>query len=123
MSKHRISRRSVVAGAAALAAASRPAAAQPAQDIAGQIPTFVSPREFVIRGAHVLSIDPAVGDFPAGDVHVRDGAIVAVAANVAAPGAELIDGRGTICMPGFVETHWHLWTSLLRPLVRGDDAA
>ena len=23
-----------------------------------------------------------------------------------------------ICMPGFVDTHWHLWTSLLRPFVR-----
>src|SRR5437763_12305627 len=25
-----------------------------------------------------------------------------------------------ICMPGFVDTHWHLWTSLLRPFVRAD---
>jgi cytosine/adenosine deaminase-related metal-dependent hydrolase len=23
-------------------------------------------------------------------------------------------------MPGFVDTHWHLWTSLLRPFVRAD---
>ena len=41
--------------------------------------------------------------------------------NVAAPGAEVIDGRGMICMPGFVDTHWHLWTSVLRPIVRADD--
>jgi cytosine/adenosine deaminase-related metal-dependent hydrolase len=25
-------------------------------------------------------------------------------------------------MPGFVETHWHLWTSMLRPLMSTDDA-
>ena len=25
-----------------------------------------------------------------------------------------------ICMPGFVDTHWHLWTSLFRPFVRAD---
>jgi len=26
-----------------------------------------------------------------------------------------------ICMPGFVDTHWHHWTNLLRPLMRADD--
>ncbi|HYZ01237.1 MAG TPA: amidohydrolase family protein [Candidatus Binatia bacterium] len=77
--------------------------------------------EFVVRGAHVLSMDQTVGDVPSGDVHVRDGAIVAVGPHVTAPGAEQIDGTGTICMPGFVETHWHLWTGVLRPVVRQDD--
>jgi cytosine/adenosine deaminase-related metal-dependent hydrolase len=67
-------------------------------------------------------MDPAIADLPVGDVHVRDGVIVAVGANVAAPGAEVIDGRDTICMPGFVDTHWHLWTTALRPLMRLDDA-
>ncbi|MBO0766308.1 MAG: amidohydrolase family protein, partial [Hyphomicrobiaceae bacterium] len=65
---------------------------------------------------------PALGDFPAGDVHVRDGAIVAVAAHANAPDAQVLDGRGTICMPGFVDTHWHLWTSVFRPYVRADVA-
>ena len=66
-------------------------------------------------------MDERLGDFPVGDVHVRDGAIVAVGANVAAPGAEAIDGNGMICMPGFVETHWHHWTTFLRPVLRADD--
>jgi cytosine/adenosine deaminase-related metal-dependent hydrolase len=77
--------------------------------------------ELVVRGAIVLTMDPALGELPSGDVHVRAGAVVAVGAGVAAPGAEVIDGRGTICMPGFVETHWHLWTSVCRPIVRNDD--
>ena len=66
-------------------------------------------------------MDDAVGDLPSGDVHVRDGAIVAVAANVNAPGAQVIDGKGMICMPGFVDTHWHHWTTFLRPVMRADD--
>src|ERR1700710_1647585 len=74
--------------------------------------------EFVVRGAHVLTMDAGLGDLPSGDVHVRNGAIVAVAANVPAPGAEVIDGRGMICMPGLVETHWHHWTNVCRPFVR-----
>ena len=32
-----------------------------------------------------------------------------------------IDGKGMICMPGFVDTHWHHWTSFLRPVMRTDD--
>jgi cytosine/adenosine deaminase-related metal-dependent hydrolase len=78
--------------------------------------------EFVIRGAHVLTLDTAIGDFARGDVHVRDGAIVAVNSAINAPAATVIDAGGMICMPGFVETHWHLWTSFLRPLMSTDDA-
>ena len=52
---------------------------------------------------------------------MRDGAIVAVGVAVNAPGAEVIDGKGMICMPGFVDTHWHHWTTLLRPVMQADD--
>jgi len=76
--------------------------------------------EFVIRGATVLTMDPAVSDLAAGDVHVRDGAIVAVAQRIEAPAAQVIDGAGMICIPGFVDTHFHLWTSLFRLFVRAD---
>src|SRR3954471_3032953 len=77
--------------------------------------------EFVIRGATVLTMEAKLGDFERGDVHVRNGAIVAVAPTVGAPGAAAIDGRGMICMPGFIDTHWHLWTTVCRPIIRIDD--
>ena len=38
----------------------------------------------MIRGATVLTLDPKIGDLARGDVHVRDGVIVAVAASIAA---------------------------------------
>ena len=47
-------------------------------------------------------------------------AIIEVGAKIDAPKAQVIEGRGMICMPGFVDTHWHLWTSLFRPFVRAD---
>jgi 5-methylthioadenosine/S-adenosylhomocysteine deaminase len=118
MRKYTIDRRTLLTATTALTAAAilpREARAQAAQ---GSLPTR---GEFVVRGAHVLSMDDKIGDLPAGDVHVRDGAIVAVAASVAAPGAQVIDGKGTICMPGFVDTHWHHWTSFLRPVIRAND--
>ena len=74
-----------------------------------------------MRGAHVLTMDRDLGDLAVGEVHVRDGAIVAVGVAVTAPGAEVIDGKGMICMPGFVDTHWHHWTTLLRPVMQADD--
>ena len=130
MKRNRMSRRTVIAGSAALGAASMTssrAVAQAGGATTGQAsqPAGGLPArgEFVVRGAHVLTMDAGIGDLPSGDVHVRNGAIVAVAAGIAAPGADAIDGRGTICMPGFVETHWHLWTSVFRPIMRQDDPA
>ena len=125
---HKVDRRAVLARATALGAASLlPGRALAQRSTTGQVadrPAASLParREFVVRGAHVLTMDGSLGELSNGDVHVRDGAIVAVGAALSAPGAVAIDGRGMICMPGFVETHWHLWTSLLRPIVRADDA-
>lgn len=78
----------------------------------------------VVRGARVLSMDDGVGELPAGDVRFRDGEIVAVGERLDAPGAVEIDGHGAVLMPGFVDTHWHVWGSLLRGAVgesRADD--
>ena len=77
--------------------------------------------EFVVRGATVLTIDPAIGDLASGDVLVRDGAILDVAPQIASAQARTIDGRGMICMPGFIDTHWHLWTSVCRAMIQLDD--
>lgn len=120
----KIDRRTVLKVGAAFAAAglaSGRALAQGAQGSARPAKALPPRSEFVIRGATVLSMDPKVGDFERGDVHVKGGVIVAVAPSAAAAGATAIDGRGMICMPGFIDTHWHLWTSVCRPIIRIDD--
>jgi 5-methylthioadenosine/S-adenosylhomocysteine deaminase len=76
----------------------------------------------VIRNAYVLTMEPGEADLPNGDVHVNNGLIVDIGAELAAPGAEVIDGRGFIVMPGLIDTHWHMWTTLLRNM-SGDDRA
>jgi len=119
MSNNAIDRRTILTATTALTAASILPAGALAQTPA---PAVLPARgEFVVRGAHVLSMDDKIGDLTSGDVHVRGGAIVAVGTNVSAPGAQAIDGKGTICMPGFVDTHWHHWTTFLRPVMRADD--
>ncbi|GAB3625977.1 amidohydrolase family protein [Pandoraea terrae] len=74
-----------------------------------------------MRGGYVLTMDPALGEFPVGDVHVKHGEIVAVGARLDVPKVRIVDASNMIVMPGFVDTHQHLWTSLLRGSLRGDD--
>ena len=109
--------------AAALGLGSRAVAqAQPAPaPMIGSAGLLPARGEFIVRGGHVLTMDASLGNLPAGDVHVRDGAIVAVGANIAAQNAQVIDARDMIVLPGFVDTHWHLWCTALRLIVRADD--
>jgi 5-methylthioadenosine/S-adenosylhomocysteine deaminase len=72
-------------------------------------------REYVLAGAHVVSMDPDIGDLPHADVHVRDGEIVAVGRDLKAAGPR-IDATGMIAVPGLVDTHWHMWTNLYRSM-------
>lgn len=78
--------------------------------------------DLVVRSATVLSMDEAVGEPGSADVLVRDGRIEAVGPGLPAAGAREIDGRGRILLPGFVDTHWHLWGTVLRGAV-GEDRA
>lgn len=68
----------------------------------------------LIRGGTVLSLDPNVGDFATADVLVERDRIVEVGPGLAAADAEVIDASGMIVMPGFVDTHRHIWEGLLR---------
>ena len=104
--RHTINRRRFLGSLAAVAATpfARPAHSAP----------LPSRAELVLRNAYVMTMDPVLGDIAGGDVHIRNGEIVAVGKAIQAPGAAVIDGRKTIVLPGLVETHWHMWNTLLR---------
>ena len=124
MTASKFSRRRLVQAAAVSATAALMPRALPAQQAphgaAAPSPSLPARGEFLIRGATVLTMDPAVPDLAGGDVHVREGTIVSVAQKIEMPSAEAIDGAGMICIPGFVDTHFHLWNSMLRLYVRAD---
>ncbi len=71
-------------------------------------------RPILIKGGCVLGLDRAVGDFEAADVLVEGNKISAVRPNISAPNAEVIDASKSIVMPGFVDTHRHMWQGFLR---------
>ena len=71
-------------------------------------------RRMLIQGGTVLSMDPKVGDFAAADVLIEGDTLVAVGPGIHAPDAAVIDARGMIVMPGFIDTHHHQFETALR---------
>ena len=111
MIAHRFSRRGILRGTASLAAL-----AASGQSLAGPAQRLPQRGHFVIRNAFVMTMERDTGDIAGGDVHVRDGVIVAVGPKLNAPGAVVINGTGMIVLPGLIETHWHMWNTLLRSM-------
>ena len=68
----------------------------------------------LVKNAMVLTLDPAIGDLVPGDVLIEGDRIVRVAPEITTTDAEIIDASGMIVMPGFVDTHRHIWEGLLR---------
>jgi 5-methylthioadenosine/S-adenosylhomocysteine deaminase len=68
----------------------------------------------LIKGGHILTMDPALGDFGNADVLIDGDRIVAVGPNLEAADAEVIDATNTLVLPGFVDTHRHIWEGVLR---------
>jgi len=64
----------------------------------------------------VLSLDKSVGNFHRADVLIEGTKIAAVGPNLSAAEADLIDASDMIVMPGFVDTHRHVWEGILRNL-------
>ena len=74
-------------------------------------------KSILIKGAIVLTMDEAIGEFLVGDVLIEGDTISAVGESIAAPeGAEMIDGRGKIVIPGLVNCHMHTWQTGMRGL-------
>jgi 5-methylthioadenosine/S-adenosylhomocysteine deaminase len=72
-------------------------------------------RPLVFRGGVVLTMDDAHTVLTGGDVLVVDDRIVAVGPGLDVPdGAQEIDARGGIVMPGMIDTHRHMWQTAMR---------
>src|SRR6266436_7420780 len=79
-----------------------------------QRPVSVPGRPILLKGGCVLTLDRAIGDFEVADVLIEGKTISAVRPNITAPNAEIIDAARMIVMPGFVDTHRHMWQGILR---------
>jgi cytosine/adenosine deaminase-related metal-dependent hydrolase len=69
----------------------------------------------VFRNGVVLTMDDAHTVLPEADVLVVDDRIAAVGPSLEVPeGAQEIDARGGIVMPGMIDTHRHMWQTAMR---------
>jgi cytosine/adenosine deaminase-related metal-dependent hydrolase len=68
----------------------------------------------LVRGAAILSMDSHIGDLASGDILIDGDSISAIAPDLGAPGAQVIEAAGMIALPGFVNTHIHTWQTGLR---------
>jgi 5-methylthioadenosine/S-adenosylhomocysteine deaminase len=77
--------------------------------------TISAPRgsSFVLRGGFIVTVDDRLGEF-AGDVLVVDGKIQEVARRIDGSDIETIDVAEYLVLPGFVDSHRHIWQSPIR---------
>ncbi|GAB3607567.1 amidohydrolase family protein [Conyzicola nivalis] len=79
-------------------------------------------RPILLSGGAVVTMDPGVPDLDAGDVLILGTRIVAVGPDLRthpehaaiAASALVVDTRGAIVSPGFVDSHRHAWETQLR---------
>lgn len=77
---------------------------------------IMATQRIVVRGGHLLSMDPQIGELRQGDVLIEDGVIAAVRPSLGEVDAEVIDASGHIVAPGLIDTHRHTWQTQLRAL-------
>ncbi len=73
----------------------------------------------LLSGGCVLTLGAKTPNLTQADVLIEDGVIAEVGTGLRARDAEVVDATDTIVMPGFVDTHRHVWTSLFRNLGEG----
>ncbi|MCD4703286.1 MAG: amidohydrolase family protein [Methanosarcinaceae archaeon] len=70
--------------------------------------------DIIIENGYVLTMDSDVGDISKGVVVVEDGVITQVAGSTEQTADIVIDARGSVVMPGLINTHSHAAMSLFR---------
>lgn len=68
----------------------------------------------LIRGGHVITMDPRLGDLPTGDILIEGDQIAHVAPRIDLTDCEVIEAAGHVVLPGLVDTHRHTWQSVVR---------
>lgn len=110
-----ISRRDLLASSAVLAAAGCTAEEAPqTSSTPEEVPTG---GRILIRNACVLTMDSDTGDFDRADVLLDGPRIGAVGPDLDAQVDHVIDGTHMIAMPGFIDTHRHIWEGPLRNIL------
>jgi 5-methylthioadenosine/S-adenosylhomocysteine deaminase len=118
---HGVSRRAFLAsggaGLAAGAAVTSLAGCAATNPASGGAPISGGPGQRVLlKGGVVLTMDPRLGDFERGDVLIEGSKIAGVGVTLPA-NATVVDASNMIVLPGFIDTHRHIWQGQLRNIL------
>ncbi len=80
------------------------------------------PDTVVRNAAGILTGLRGANERQTGDIRIRDGRIAEIGAIAALPGETTIDATGCVVYPGLVNTHHHLFQSVLKGVAAGIDA-
>lgn len=70
--------------------------------------------KYLICGVTAITQDAQLGILKDTDILVSDGKIAAIGKGLSAEGAERIEGKDMLCLPGFVDAHRHVFEALIR---------
>lgn len=73
--------------------------------------------DLIIRNGWLITMDAEGTRYPAADIGIKDGAIMAVGKSLPGKGKDELDAEGNVVMPGLIDAHMHM--TLLRGI--GDD--
>ena len=112
----RVSRREFFAASALGLVASGAVGAGLGGCATGAMPGGGPGQRVLLRGGVVLTMDPNLGDFEKADVLIEGSKIAKIGTNLQAAASE-VDASNMIVMPGFVDSHRHIWQGQLRNIL------
>ncbi len=91
-----------------------------------QHPSDGQPKTLIQHAALIIRMDPALGAGPLGalsdaDLLIERDTVVAVGKGLTAPDATVVNAKGKIVLPGFIDVHNHLYQSVFRGGCTDDD--
>ena len=112
-------------GTVAMSSMAAPALVLPARAMSAEMfkPKATRRGTYLIKNGAIITVDPSHGTLPRADIVVRNGIIEQIGENLSAPDAEVIDAKDMIVMPGFIDAHYHMWSSLGRSFTAADGYA
>ena len=74
----------------------------------------MSVQRILLQGGCVLTLDPDIGNYRQADVLIEGTTIAAIGPRLKVADAEVIDASNMIVLPGFIDTHRHIWEGILK---------
>ena len=78
-------------------------------------------RRILLKGATIISMDPAVGDFVRADLLIEGKTIASVGPDLSSAAQDgnaiVVDANRTVLIPGMVDCHRHAWEGQIRGVI------